>query len=96
MAIVLLLLFGSCSTRKNTFPNRAYHNTTARFNVLFNGKEAMKAGEADLETKVKDNYTTLLPIYNYPPQNELGSILPYMDRVIQKSSKCIYKHSMYI
>lgn len=96
MAIVLLFLFGSCSTRKNTFPNRAYHTTTARFNVLFNGKEAMKAGEAELENKVKDNYTTLLPIYNYPPQNELGPILPHMDRVIQKSSKCIYKHSMYI
>ena len=96
IAVILLLLFSSCSTRKNTFPNRAYHNTTARFNVLFNGKEAMKAGEADLETKTKDNYTTLLPIYNYPPQNELGSILPHMDRVIQKSSKCIYKHSMFI
>ena len=96
LAVILLLTFSSCSTRKNTFPNRAFHNTTARFNVLFNGKEAMKAGEAELETKVKDNYTTLLPIYNYPPQNELGSILPHMDRVIQKSSKCIYKHSMYI
>jgi TolA-binding protein len=96
LAVILLLAFSSCSTRKNTFPNRAFHNTTARFNVLFNGKEAMKAGEAELETKVKDNYTTLLPIYNYPPQNELGSILPHMDRVIQKSSKCIYKHSMYI
>ena len=96
LAVILLLAFSSCSTRKNTFPNRAFHNTTARFNVLFNGKEAMKAGEAELETKVKDNYTTLLPIYNYPPQNELGLILPHMDRVIQKSSKCIYKHSMYI
>ena len=94
--IIALLLLSSCSTRKNTFPNRAYHNTTARFNVLFNGKEAMKAGEAVLETKVKDNYTAILPIYNYPPQNELGAILPHMDRVIQKSSKCIYKHSMYI
>ncbi|MBO4654471.1 MAG: tetratricopeptide repeat protein [Bacteroidales bacterium] len=94
--IIAMLLLSSCSTRKNTFPNRAFHNTTARFNVLFNGKEAMKAGEADLETKVKDNYTTLLPIYNYPSHNELGSILPHMDRVIQKSSKCIYKHSMYI
>ncbi len=96
VTVILLLLFSSCSTRKNTFPNRAYHNTTARFNVLFNGKEAMKAGEEVLETKVKDNYTTLLPVYNYPPQNELGSILPHMDRVIQKSSKCIYKHSMFI
>lgn len=91
-----LLLSNSCSTRKNTFPNRAFHNTTARFNVYFNGNEALKAGEADLETKVKDNYTTLLPVYNYPAKNDLGSILPSMDRVIQKSSKCIYKHSMFI
>lgn len=96
VVIIAMLLLSSCSTRKNTFPNRAFHNTTARFNVLFNGKEAMKAGEEVLATKVKDNYTTVLPIYNYPPQNELGSILPHMDRVIQKSSKCIYKHSMYI
>ncbi len=94
--VLVTVLLSSCSTRKNTFPNRAFHNTTARFNVLFNGKEAMKEGEAVLETKVQDNYTTTLPIYNYPPQNELGAILPHMDRVIQKSSKCIYKHSMFI
>lgn len=91
----VFILTSSCSTRKNTFPNRAFHNTTARFNVYFNGNEAMKQGESELETKVKDNYTAILPIYNYPPKNELASIFPSMDRVIQKSSKCIYKHSMF-
>lgn len=96
LLVVAILASSSCSTRKNTFPNRAYHNVTAKYNVMFNGNEALKKGEAELAKKFQDNYTATLPIYNYPPKNELGSIYPSMDRVIEKASKCIYKHSMYI
>lgn len=96
LMMVVLLLLASCSTRKNTGANRAFHNVTAKYNVMFNGKEALKAGEAELAKKSKDNYTTTLPVYNYPPKNSIGSIYPQMDRVIEKASKCIYKHSMYI
>ena len=85
----------SCSTRKNTALNRAYHNTTSRFNVNFNGKEALKAGEIEHEKICKDNYINILPIYCYPEKTELSSIYPSMDRVIEKASKSIYKHSMF-
>lgn len=44
----------------------------------------------------KDNYTTTLPVYNYPAKSDIGSALPYLDRTIEKSSKAIYKHSMLI
>ncbi|MBO4646000.1 MAG: tetratricopeptide repeat protein [Bacteroidales bacterium] len=90
----LCLLF-SCSTRKNTGINRAYHNMTSRFNVNFNGKEALKTGEADYQNLCEDNYITTLPIYVYPPKEKLSSIYPSMDRVIEKASKSIYKHSMF-
>jgi hypothetical protein len=85
----------SCSTRKNTPLNRAYHNLTSRFNVNFNGKEALKAGEIEHEKLCKDNYINILPIYCYPEKTELSSIYPSMDRVIEKASKSIYKHSMF-
>lgn len=85
----------SCSTRKNTAINRAYHNVTSRFNVNFNGKEALKAGEEEYEKICKDNYINILPIYCYPEKSELSSIYPSMDRVIEKASKSIYKHSMF-
>ena len=85
----------SCSTRKNTALNRAYHNTTSRFNVNFNGKEALKAGEIEHDKICKDNYINILPIYCYPEKTELSSIYPSMDRVIEKASKSIYKHSMF-
>lgn len=96
LACITLLLFSSCSTRKNTFPNRAYHTVTSKFNVNFNAKEALKTGEAELEKKVADNYTQILPIYNYPAKTEIASIAPSMDRAIEKCSKSIYKHSMMI
>ena len=95
---LLLLLVGvtfSCSTRKNTALNRAYHNTTSRFNVNFNGQEALKAGEEEYKKICKDNYINILPIYCYPEKSELSSIYPSMDRVIEKASKSIYKHSMF-
>ena len=85
----------SCSTRKNTAINRGYHNMTSRFNVNFNGKEALKEGEAEYLKVCKDNYISTLPIYVYPEKSQISSIYPSMDRVIEKGSKCIYKHSMF-
>ena len=78
------------------FPNRAYHNVTNKYNVLWNGQQAMKSAEAELAKVGKDNYTTRLPVYNYPSKSDLGSALPYLDRTIEKASKSIYKHSMLI
>ncbi|MDL2308657.1 tetratricopeptide repeat protein [Bacteroidales bacterium OttesenSCG-928-C03] len=92
----LLIACSSCSTRKNTFPNRAYHTVTSKFNVNFNAKEALKEGEADLAKKHKDNFTTQLPVYNYPAKTDISSISPAMDKTIEKCSKSIYKHSMLI
>lgn len=94
--IVLTFLFFSCATNKNSFENRAYHTVTSKYNINFNGKEALKEGEFEIDKKRKDNYTAILPIYYYPLKEDLGSINPKMDRVIEKASKSIYKHSMLI
>ena len=56
ISIVLIVLLISCSTKKNMFTSRAYHNLTARYNVYFNAKEALKAGEKAIEAAHKDNY----------------------------------------
>ena len=83
-----------CSTSKNNFPNRAYHNVTCKYNVYWNGNQAMKDAEKELAKLSKDNFTTTLPIYNYPDKSELGPCLSHLDRTIEKSSKAIHKHSM--
>ncbi|MCQ2286041.1 MAG: tetratricopeptide repeat protein [Bacteroidales bacterium] len=93
---ILLLLLGSCSTRKNTALNRAYHTTTSHFNINFNAKEALKKAEADLANVTKDNYTMTLPVYAYPPKEKISSAQSSLDRTIEKTSKSIFKHSIFI
>jgi len=86
----------SCSTRKNTFPNRAYHTVTSTYNVNYNGREALNKGIDDLNKKRKDNFLEILPIYYYPPKQDLTSAFPSFDRAIEKSSKSVFKHSILI
>ena len=94
ISLLVIAALTACSTSKNTFPNRAYHNVTCRYNVYWNGNQAMKDAEREYAKLSKDNYTTILPIYNYPDKTELGPCLSHLDRTIQKSSKAIHKHSM--
>ena len=94
ISLLLVAVLTACSTSKNTFPNRAYHNVTCRYNVYWNGNQAMKDAEREYAKLSKDNYTATLPIHNYPDKTELGPCLSHLDRTIQKSSKAIHKHSM--
>jgi len=93
---IMLLLSVSCSTRKNNFATRSYHTVTSTYNVNFNGKEALKKGIAELDKKRKDNYLEILPVYFYPPKQDLTSAFPSFDRAIEKASKSVFKHSILI
>lgn len=93
---IILMLVVSCSTRQNTFGTRTYHTITSKYNVNFNGKEALNKGIADLDKKRKDNYLSILPIYYYPPKQDLSSAFPSFDRAIEKASKSVFKHSILI
>jgi tetratricopeptide (TPR) repeat protein len=92
---LILSLFYSCSTKKNTFTSRVYHNLTAHYNAYWNGNESFKEGVAELEKNSKDNYTTVLPVVKYGSKQDAQTIFPNMDRAIEKASKVITRHSMY-
>ncbi len=93
-ALVLLLAFVSCSTKKNTFTRRLYHNVTSRYNVYFNGKESLNEGSIELLKGAKDNFTKVLPVFNFGTKQEAQQLNPQMDRAIQKASIAIQRHSM--
>jgi tetratricopeptide (TPR) repeat protein len=92
--MILLITLYSCSTKKNTFTRRLYHNITARYNVYFNGKESLNEGTIELIKGVEDNYTKVLPVFNFGTKQEAQQLNPQMDRAIQKASIAIQKHSM--
>lgn len=92
---VLTAVASSCSTKKNTFTRRVYHNLNAHYNAWWNGNESLKEGVFELSKIAKDNYMTVLPVYNTGPQSAAQTINPNMDRAIEKASKVIQRHSMF-
>ncbi len=94
LLFVLFLLMVSCSTKKNSFTRRWYHNLTSHYNVYWNGKEALIKAEDELEEAIKDNFTLVLPMCNYGDETASKMVTPSLDRAIEKGSKTILKHSM--
>jgi tetratricopeptide (TPR) repeat protein len=92
LAISLLAI--SCSTEKNTFISRTYHNITAHYNVYFNGREAYRKGMMRVEDQHSDDFTQLLPIYIAGNEETASAISGDMDKAIRKASKTIKYHSI--
>ena len=57
-----LVLAIACGTKKNTFVSRNYQALTTKYNVLFNGQEALNAGIQEINTNYKDDWFQILPI----------------------------------
>ncbi len=92
----ITLVICSCSTKKNNFMNRKYHNTTAKYNGYFNGKESLKAGIKKLEENHKDDFSEIIPVFKTGDLAKNQTIHPYMNKAIEKGSIVIQRHSMNI
>ena len=92
--VMALLLLAGCNTKKNTLTRRMFHNLTSHYNVYWNGEKALKDGDKQLKTSVKDDYSRVLRVYNYGTQQNGMSLNSTMDRALEKTAICVQKHSM--
>jgi len=100
----MFLFVVSCSTKKDAFLNRNFHSTTTKFNVLYNGNEALRFGLQELNSNYEDNYWERLPIeplkvdkLALPGMQGDGDSSPKeFERAEEKAVKAIQKHSMLI
>ncbi len=88
------LMVASCSVEKNTSLSRFYHNLSSNYNIYFNGKEAYITGLERIKNSYRDDYSSILPVFEYSDENAARSGVGDMDRAIQKASKLISLHSM--
>jgi len=56
----------------------------------------MKATDAALLEEHQDDFSELLPLFIYPDESKSKSLYPEMDRVIEKCSEAIDRHSIYV
>ena len=94
MGSLLLLGVSSCTTEKNTWLTRTFHNTCAHYNGYFWGKLAYDDGVKTLNQNHKEDYTDIIPVYVYPDQSEAGAIYPDMSRAVRKADTMIQKHTI--
>ena len=92
--IFILLFLGACSTESNTFVNRTYHSTTARFNGHFNAQELLRVSLKTYYGSRKDDFYGILPINPLPNETEVKGMLPAIDTAVSKCTKVILNHSM--
>ncbi len=90
----MLILPLGCSVQKNTGLSRAYHEMTAKFNVLFNGIQSFNKGTEKIEKDFHDDYTDILPIFPFTSKDASELASADMDRAIKKCEKLINMHSI--
>jgi len=96
LLIVVVLLSSGCSNRKNTALSRFWHKLNTRYNGYFNACEALKEGTDMMRESRKDNFTEIIPVFEYGAPDNWTTMNPYAERILEKGAKMIRKHSMLI
>ncbi len=88
----MLISFSSCKSKKYGFVKKTYHNVTARYNGLFNGKIKLAEGIETLNSDVIENYNEPQMVIKPLDVAKAKSIGTLMDKVIEKGSLVIQRH----
>ena len=97
--VLILFVFTNCSTRKDRMMNRAYHQATTKFNVLFNGEEAIRSGIVAEVLSHQPNFWDQLPVEPFPLIDLFSLEVkenPSFTRAEEKAVIAVQKHSMLI
>ncbi|MFB6257206.1 MAG: tetratricopeptide repeat protein [Flavobacteriales bacterium] len=95
LAFFFVVLAG-CSTNKDTFIHRGYHNTTARYNGYYYAELSIDKGLKKIRKDYQEDYTNIIPVFDDGDESSASVAYPEMDRAIKKLSKVIDRHSMEI
>lgn len=92
--LIALNTLASCSTKKNTWATRSFHQTKTKYNIHFNGAVSFQEGEDAIREANKDDYSTYLNLYPISNHEAAQSATSQMERTIEKCRKCIKLHSI--
>lgn len=93
-AILTIAFLVACSTTKNTFVTRTYHNLTARYNGYFYAKESMKDAADKIDRSYVDDYSQVLPVFRIPNSPESKGCYPDLEKAIKKATLVIERHAI--
>lgn len=94
MMIVVVTITTGCSTQKNTWATRSFHQTKVKYNILYNGNTAYEEGLKQIRDAHEDDYSRVLYLYPVSNHTAAEAAASQMDKTIEKCRKCIKLHSI--
>ena len=92
--IAFAIILSSCSTTKNTWATRSFHQTKVKYNILYNGNVAYEEGLKSIRDANSDDYSRILYLYPVSNHQAAEASKTQMDKTIEKCRKCIKLHSI--
>lgn len=96
MFAALLAVLSACSTKQDKWLNRNWHGMNTRYNGYYYGNLAIEEAFVELAKANKDNYNSIIQVYQYGDKAAAQTVNPLSDRAITKGVNMIKKHSMLI
>lgn len=104
VGIFVMLIVAGCSTTEDAFLNRNFHAVNTKYNILFNGHEALRVGLEQLNANYEDDFWERLPVEPLKVDvlaipgvtADADSSPKEFERAEEKAVKAIQKHSMLI
>lgn len=100
----MFLFVVGCSTKKNTFLNRNLNALSTKYNILYNGENALLTGLEQLNSNYQENYWERLPIEPLKVDElalpgisaDVDKSPEEFEKAEEKAVKAIQKHAMLI
>ncbi|MHA7131347.1 type IX secretion system periplasmic lipoprotein PorW/SprE [Algoriphagus namhaensis] len=90
--LLLLLLWSACSSERDTFTNRAFHNLTAHYNAYYLADTKIKGVEKEIKQNYKEDYTQILPVFVPIDSATIDSNTEILENARELASKAIEWH----
>ncbi|MBC6366346.1 gliding motility protein [Algoriphagus sp. AK58] len=92
LGIGIFIFLGACSSERNTFTNRAFHNLTSHFNAYYLADVKIKEVENQVKSNYKEDYTQVLPVFIPIDSATIRQNKAKLDSARELSSKAIDWH----
>ncbi|WP_026968897.1 tetratricopeptide repeat protein [Algoriphagus terrigena] len=92
LAVVVFIFLGACSSERNTFTNRAFHNLTSHFNAYYLADVKIKDVENQVRANYKEDFTQVLPVFIPIDSATIQLNKEKLDSAQELSSKAIDWH----
>lgn len=94
LTFLLLVVLFTTACKRDTWYNRIYHNTTARFNGYFNARTIYIETGREIEKNFRDDFNNVIPVFVRPDAAALSTNNAAYEQVIKKCSNVIQDHEI--